>query len=261
MLHDHASRQRAFLAASTGSTSRFAVPSGVWALLLGLALPLVGCGGGGGIGAVNTMPRRASEKAMDKAEECDDGDLKSCTWIGIWFMVGGAGPERRYEGRRFLDYACREGHSPACNLRAALDKAGNKTAAKPAPAPTPAPSSSGGLGLAGGSSVDDGGGSAPSAPVAPAAVAPSADAGDCERGLPSSAADDVREAARRCDNGNLSSCQQVGVWYLKGQGGKDRVKDGVLWLKHSCDRGHEPACALIEELKRRLQEMKDQGKI
>ena len=222
------------------------------AISLGLVTTLAGCGGSGGIGAVNTMPRRASSKAMDKAEECDDGDMKSCTWVGIWFMVGGAGAERRYEGRRFLDYACREGHAPACKLRTALDKQSSKTNAKAAPAP------SSGLGVAGGQTVDD---DASARPSAPAAAAPSADAGECERGLPASAADDVRETARRCDNGNLASCQQVGVWYLKGQGGKERVADGIRWLKHSCDRGHEPACALIEELKRRLQEMKDQGKI
>lgn len=233
-------------------TSRRSRPTFV-ALVTLISLALAGCGSGGGIGAANTMPPNASSKAMDKADECDDGDLKACTWVGIWFLVGGAGKDRRYEGRRFLAYACKGGNSAACKLVAALDKPSAKPTTRPAAAP------SGRAGIAAGQTVGDNPPATPSEPAVPAA--PAADAGDCERGLPAVATADDRETARRCDNGNLASCHQVGVWYLKGQGGKDRVSEGVRWLKHGCERGHEASCTLLEELKRRLQEMKDQGKI
>ncbi len=91
------------------------------------AAPLAGCGGGSSsIGAVDAMPSSASSKAMGKAEACDDGDLDACNWLGIWFMVGGAGKERRREGVRYIRHACDEGHDKACKLLAALRRAANQ---------------------------------------------------------------------------------------------------------------------------------------
>lgn len=48
------------------------------------------------------------------------GEMKSCNWPGIWYLVGGAGKERRAEGVRYLKHACDEGYSPACKLIEAL---------------------------------------------------------------------------------------------------------------------------------------------
>lgn len=90
--------------------------------------PLAGCGGGSSnsIGAVSSMPSNASSKAMGKAEDCDDGDMDACNWLGIWFMVGGAGKERRREGMRYIKHACDEGNDKACKLLNALRKAANR---------------------------------------------------------------------------------------------------------------------------------------
>lgn len=89
--------------------------------------PLTGCGGGSSsIGAASSMPAGASSKAMDKATSCDDGDLDACNWLGIWFMVGGAGKERRGEGVRYIRHACDEGLDKSCKLLAALRRAARK---------------------------------------------------------------------------------------------------------------------------------------
>lgn len=94
-------------------------------LAMSLALLLSACGGSSSIGAVDAMPAGASDKAVEKAEACDDGDLDSCNWLGIWYMVGGAGKERRREGVRYIQHACDEGLDKACKLMAALRKAAN----------------------------------------------------------------------------------------------------------------------------------------
>ena len=94
-------------------------------LTLLLALLLSACGGSSSIGAVNAMPAGASHKAVEKAQACDDGDLDSCNWLGIWYMVGGAGKDRRREGARYIQHACDEGLDKACKLVAALRKAAN----------------------------------------------------------------------------------------------------------------------------------------
>jgi len=94
-------------------------------LAMSLTLLLSACGGSSSIGAVDAMPAGASEKAVEKAEACDDGDLDSCNWLGIWYMVGGAGKERRREGVRYIQHACDEGLDKACKLMAALRKAAN----------------------------------------------------------------------------------------------------------------------------------------
>jgi hypothetical protein len=102
------------------------LPSALIALLVAalLGAPLAGCGGGSsGIGAVDAMPSGASGKSMEKAEACDDGDLDACNWLGIWFLVGGAGKERRGEGVRYIRHACDEGLDKACRLLSALKKA------------------------------------------------------------------------------------------------------------------------------------------
>lgn len=101
-----------------------AVTAGV-SLAMSLALLLSACGGSSSIGAVDAMPAGASDKAVEKAEACDDGDLDSCNWLGIWYMVGGAGKERRREGVRYIQHACDEGLDKACKLMAALRKAAN----------------------------------------------------------------------------------------------------------------------------------------
>lgn len=209
-----------------------------WAITLAFA---GGCGGaGGGIGAVNTMPANATGKAMSQAENCDDGDMKACTWIGIWFMVGGAGKQRSYEGRRFLHHACKNDYAAACKLITALNrpKAPATAAAPTQPAPPVAPATS-----------DTGTGSA---------SGDTAGAGACERDLPGSAPEELRAAAGRCDNGNLTACREVAVWLLKGNGGKEKIIVGLRWLKHACDRGDETSCNLIEEIKRKLKERQDQ---
>lgn len=93
-----------------------------WALVAVTGLG-AGCGSAGSsrsIGATASMPTSASSKAMDHAEACDDGELKSCNWLGIWFLVGGAGKERRVEGVRYLKHACNEGYQPSCKLIDAL---------------------------------------------------------------------------------------------------------------------------------------------
>jgi hypothetical protein len=139
------------------------------AALVALALTGTGCGGGG-IGAVNSMPSNATDKSMQKA------------------------------GGSFSDL------------------------------------------------VGGGGGS-------------SSGAGACESSLPSGVADDVREGARKCDNGEQKFCHAIAFWYLKGNGGKERRVDGVKWFKHACERGYQPSCEAIETIKRKLEEMKAQGKI
>ncbi len=218
------------------------------AALVALALTGTGCGGGGGIGAVNSMPSNATDKSMQKAEECDDGELASCRWIGIWFMLGGAGKDRRYEGRRFLDYACREGDGASCKLKAALEKAANKSSSNSG---STSGSGSSGSGSSGSFSDLVGGGGGGS----------SSGAGACESSLPSGVPDDVREGARKCDNGEQKFCHAIAFWYLKGNGGKERRVDGVKWFKHACERGYQPSCEAIETIKRKLEEMKAQGKI
>ena len=60
---------------------------------------------------------------MSKAESCDDGDLDACNWVGVWYMVGGAGKERRGEGVRYVQHACTQGHDRACKLLAGLRRA------------------------------------------------------------------------------------------------------------------------------------------
>lgn len=96
-------------------------------LALVLSFSLVACGGSSSsIGAVDAMPSGANDKAMEKAESCDDGDLDACNWLGIWFMVGGAGKERRAEGIRYIRHACDEGLEKACKLMEALRRAANK---------------------------------------------------------------------------------------------------------------------------------------
>ncbi|MCB9738928.1 MAG: hypothetical protein H6747_06645 [Deltaproteobacteria bacterium] len=90
-------------------------------LLTSLSLT-TGCGAtsSSGIGAASSMPSSASDKAMSHAESCDDGEMKSCNWLGIWYLVGGAGKQRRAEGVRYLKHACNEGYSPSCKLIEAL---------------------------------------------------------------------------------------------------------------------------------------------
>lgn len=105
---------------TTSRTSRVAI-----SFMLALALFLSACGGSNSIGAVDAMPAGASDKAVEKAEACDDGELDSCNWLGIWYMVGGAGKERRREGVRYIQHACDEGLDKACKLMAALRKAAN----------------------------------------------------------------------------------------------------------------------------------------
>jgi hypothetical protein len=230
------------------------------ALPLLVAVVAVGCGGASGIGAVNTMPRHASSKAMDKAEACDDGDLRSCNWLGIWYLVGGAGKDRSYEGRRFLRHACREGYSPSCKLMAVLNKPKpNQTVqASPPPQPSPAPPP------------------APARPASPPASQPSAaapssfadlvggggsapsGAGPCEAKVPGGASDAVRAQARQCDGGAMQACHEMGMWFFKGEGGKELRLEGVRWFKHACDRGYQPSCQAIELIKRKLQELKEQ---
>lgn len=99
-------------------------------LILLLVLMLTGCGGSSGIGVADNMPTRASDKAMSKARACDNGKARACNWIGIWFMVGGAGSERKAEGRRFLHHACNKGYQPSCKLARALNRH-HKSTAKP----------------------------------------------------------------------------------------------------------------------------------
>ncbi len=94
-------------------------------LFAALTSALIGCGGGNAnsIGTVAGMPQGASGKAMSKAESCDDGDLDACNWVGVWYMVGGAGKERRGEGVRYVQHACTHGHDRACKLLAGLRRA------------------------------------------------------------------------------------------------------------------------------------------
>ncbi len=237
--------------------------------LLLLAVGLFGCGSSGAsLGAVNTLPPNASTKARQQAERCDDGDLGACRWIGIWYSIGGAGNHRKLEGRRFLRWSCEQGDHPSCTLMRALERTANANDAKGSPAraapsggdaitrqrPDPAPAPAPSAGDPSGDGVLSAGGAGSGAGTAEGA-------GPCEAGLPADKASEQRETAQRCDAGNMASCHQVGVWYLTGGAGSQRIGDGARWLKHACDRGHEPSCALVEELRRRLQEMKDQGKI
>jgi hypothetical protein len=91
-----------------------------------LALTMAACGGSAkSIGAAGDMPSSATAKAMDKAEACDDGDLDACNSLGIWFMVGGAGKERRNDGIKYISHACDEGLDKACKHLNALRKAAN----------------------------------------------------------------------------------------------------------------------------------------
>ena len=250
--------------------------SGAKAVLCGMffAFGLAGCGASGpNLGAVNTLPGNASAKARDHAERCDEGEVGSCRWLGIWYSIGGGGNHRKLEGRRFLRWGCDNGDRPSCTLIQALARGPSTTAGKATPQ-RGAPSGGGGLGTLRGESAPapqpqagagtetgNGGALGVGGAGAGAGGAAAEGAGPCESGLPAGTAQDLRETAQRCDSGNMTSCNQIGVWYLKGGAGSQRIGDGARWLKHACDRGHEPSCALVEELRRRLQEMKDQGKI
>jgi len=101
--------------------------------IIALSFSLSACGGGGGYsrdsgyrgggpGATAAMPGHASSKARNHAANCDGGNMKSCNWVGIWFLVGGAGKGRKAEGVRYLKYACNNGYQPSCKLINALRK-------------------------------------------------------------------------------------------------------------------------------------------
>lgn len=208
------------------STSPFNLPQRAVALgvALLLSVTLAGCGGGSSsFGAVDKMPSRASDKAMDKAESCDDGDMKACNWVGIWFMVGGAGNSRKHEGRRFLHHACGEGYEPSCKLLRALNKR---------------------RGSAGRSSTRRSGLTQRSEAV-----------------LPYSAPDNVRKVARQCDRGNHKSCHAIGAWLLLGKGdtpGKKRRVAGLKIVQKNCKNGYAKSCTLIQKLKEMLRKKKQQ---
>ena len=208
-------------------------------VLLGLPLPtlllspmMAGCGGAsGGIGAVNSMPNRATGKAMSKAEECDDGDMKSCNWIGIWFMVGGAGKDRKDEGRRFLRHACKEGYQPSCKRANVLARRGSSSTTSGTTSSPASSSSSGARQVS-------------------------------ESALPYSAPENVRTVARRCDGGNLKSCHGVGAWLLLGKGdtpGKKRRIEGLKIIQTNCKNGYEKSCELIAKLKEMIRKKKQES--
>ena len=100
--------------------------------VLALSFSMAACGGGGsysrdsgysrggGPGASSAVPARASRKVHNHAENCDDGNMKSCNYIGVWFLVGGAGKSRKVEGVRYIKYACHNGYQPSCKLIDAL---------------------------------------------------------------------------------------------------------------------------------------------
>lgn len=192
-----------------------------------VAPTLVACGGGGGgIGAANSMPANASDKAMSKAEDCDDGNMKACNWVGIWFSIGGAGKDRKVEGRRYFRHACDEGYRPACKMMRALNRNGGSLTSRSS-------SSSRSSGLQQRS----------------------------ESALPYSAPDNVRKVARACDNGNQKSCHAVGAWLLLGKGdtpGKKRRIEGLKIVQKNCKNGYQKSCSLIQKLKELLRKKKQQ---
>ena len=199
--------------------------------LMTIALSVVlvsGCGSSGNsFSAVDRMPSRASDKAMDKAESCDDGDMKACNWVGIWFMVGGAGKSRKREGRRFLRHACNEDYKPSCKLLRALDRRSSRGSSR---------SSSASRGLTQRS----------------------------ESALPYSAPDNVRNVARQCDRGMQKSCHAVGAWLLLGKGdtpGKKRRVAGLRIIQKNCKNGYAKSCTLIQKLKALLAKKKRNGSI
>ncbi|MCO4761437.1 MAG: hypothetical protein KC502_08030 [Myxococcales bacterium] len=209
--------------------SRLSSPISKWLLpVLIIAPTFAACGGGGGgIGAVNSMPSRATNKAMSKAEDCDDGDMKACNWVGIWFMVGGAGKDRKYEGKRYMRHACKNGYRPACKLARALGKRRTKSSSSTTRRRTSGQRA--------------------------------------EAALPYSAPDNVRTVARRCDRGNLKSCHTIGAWLLLGKGdtpGKKRRVAGLKIIQKNCKAGYSKSCTLIQKLKEMIRKKKQrQGSI
>lgn len=91
-----------------------------WLPLAACLVLATGCGAATSVGAVGSLPIVVSSTASNNAEACDDGDLRACTWLGVWFTLGGAGASRKQSGRRFIRHACKGGYSPACKLTDAV---------------------------------------------------------------------------------------------------------------------------------------------
>ena len=187
------------------------------ALLLSPAM--MGCGSGNtGIGAVNSMPNRASDKAISKAENCDDGNMKACNWVGIWFMIGGAGKDRKSEGKRFLRHACKQGYRPSCKLANALNRR-RPSRVRPrtmqrAEAALPY-----------------------SAPQKVRTVARRCDSGNL----------------KSCHS--VGAWLLLGKGDTPG---KKRRVPGLKIISRNCKRGYQPSCKLIRKLKEMLREKKQQ---
>ena len=82
--------------------------------LLSVALGAMACGGG--FNSVDRLPSSASNRARSQASACDDGDRVACNWLGVWYLVGGAGDAQRAQGVGLMQRACSLGQRDACEL-------------------------------------------------------------------------------------------------------------------------------------------------
>lgn len=202
----------------------------VLSLLAAATISLPACGGAGANKSWNAMdelPARASTKAQGHAERCDDGVLKSCQWMGIWYAVGGGGPARRHFARKYFNFACNEGLNSSCKLMnntGKLAALGDKMRAKQ---------------NAGGGGARTGGGGIQAAAK-----------------LPGNAPQKIVGVANQCDAGEMKSCHALSAWYMLGGAGKDKKIQGLAYTAHACKNGYQPACELIEKLKQKLRERK-----
>ena len=83
--------------------------------------------------AAGSVPDHAGAAVHRNAVSCDDGVLDACHWLGVWFLVGGAGPDRKAEGRVWLEHACSLGHKRACAVSAG--QSNDEGAGPPHPGP------------------------------------------------------------------------------------------------------------------------------
>ncbi len=97
-------------------------------LLAALALSAGAVGGCSGARAANGPSALADFSDSDPAsirahaERCDQGDMVACNRVGVWFTVGGGGPERKERGLHWFRHACNNRYQPACRMVADLTR-------------------------------------------------------------------------------------------------------------------------------------------
>lgn len=67
--------------------------------------------------------------------------------------------------------------------------------------------------------------------------------GEHEKALPESAAEEVKKAAKKCDDKKFESCRTLASFFEEGEGGLEQdSKRAEAILKQACDNGFEDAC-------------------